>query len=69
MKSEIAIVYKIVGKVDGRWTVYAYDNRGKLLGIGVEVASPSEAWRVWMMLNGYSDAEPTMEIFEHRRTA
>jgi hypothetical protein len=57
------IYYEIVGRVDGRWVVRAYDQKHKQIGTEVTVNTPSEAWRIFMLLNGYSTAEPT-EILE-----
>jgi hypothetical protein len=48
------IAYVITGKHDGRWTIQAIDSNYALLGISITVATPTDAWKIYMMLNGYS---------------
>ena len=60
------IKYVIKGRIDGRWTIKAYNCRNRPIGTEVIVNTPSECWKLWMLLNGYSDAEPT-EILERMR--
>jgi hypothetical protein len=62
------IKYEIIGRVDGRWVVRAFDSKHQPLGTEVTVDTPTDAWRIFMLLNGYSDAEPT-EILERMEYA
>ena len=57
-----AIKYEIIGRRDGRWVVRAIDSNGKQIGLSIYVQTPSEAWKIWCVLNGYSDDGPTTEI-------
>jgi len=55
---QVTIQYLITGQQDGRWIVQAYTSGGETLGGRVEVKTPSEAWKIFMVLNGYSCEEP-----------
>jgi hypothetical protein len=67
-KESFNIMYEITGKEDGRWTIQAFDRKRKPLGAKITVSSVEEAWRNWLMLNGYSDLEPT-QILEQMNKA
>lgn len=53
------IKYEIIGREDGRWVVRAFDRNNKAIGNQVIVQTPSEAWKIYMLLNGYAYIEPT----------
>jgi len=55
------IQYIITGTEDGRWVCEARDRYERPIGNRVVVSTPSEAWRILMLLNGYA-TEPTQEI-------
>jgi hypothetical protein len=47
------IKYVITGREDGRWIVKAFDRNDNPLGTSITVTTPDEAWKIWLMLNGY----------------
>jgi hypothetical protein len=55
---DINIRYEVLGKVDGLWTIQAFDRHDNKLGAMVTCRLPSEAWRVFFMLNGMGDPSP-----------
>lgn len=55
----VNITYRIDGREDGRWVVRAYGRNGLQIGVAVYVNTPSEAWKVWRMLEGHSDEDLT----------
>lgn len=61
IREGINIRYELVGRVDGRWVIQAFDRNDRKLGAMVTVNTPNEAWKVWMLLNGYGTGE-TEEI-------
>ena len=55
------IKYEIVGREDGRWVIKAFDRNGNQIGVHLTVKTPSEAGKIYMMLNGYS-CEPVQLV-------
>jgi hypothetical protein len=62
------IEFVITGKTDGRWVVQAFDRNRKKIGSPIKCDTPSEAWVIYMMLNGYSYREP-IELLEKTEAA
>ncbi len=63
MKEKFNNRYEVIGRVDGYWTVQGFDRHNKPLGAKVVCRLPSEAWKVFFMLNGMGD--PNAETEEH----
>lgn len=69
IREGINIEYRIIGRVDGRWVVRAFDRRQRQIGTEIIVNTPSEAWKIFMMLNGYSHEEPVRILERMGRAA
>lgn len=50
--------YVIKQLESGSWHIQAYTRSGKANGNPLLVRTPDEAWKIYMMLNGYHYAEP-----------
>jgi hypothetical protein len=59
------IKYVITGQEDGRWIIQAFDRNDKPISSRIECSTPDDAWRIWLLLNGYSYVEP-VEIAARR---
>ena len=53
MDEEINIEFRILGKRDGSWAIQAFNSSGQSISKIVLVRSVDEAWKLWMLLNGY----------------
>jgi hypothetical protein len=62
-KEPFNIRYEIIGREDGRWIIKAFDRNDRPLGTQISVSTPKEAWRIFMVLNGYGFDEVT-EVIE-----
>lgn len=62
------IKYVITGREDGRWVVKAFDRNETQIGVTLTVSTPSEAWKIYMLLNGYGYVEP-FEMLEKTEAA
>lgn len=52
------IEYKIIGRVDGSWTIQAFDREDKPITGTMVVSTVNAALEMWMFLNGYSNTPP-----------
>jgi hypothetical protein len=54
MKNETGytIKYEITGQLDGSWIIQSFNSSGQPLGGRIEVRTPDEAWKIYMVLNG-----------------
>lgn len=59
------IRYDIIGRVDGRWVIQAFDRNDQPLTERMVTDTPDEAFRLWFFLNGYGSEEP-VEISARR---
>lgn len=57
-KEAFNIEYRITGREDGRWIIQAFDRNDRPIGTRLVVKTPDEAWKIWMMMNGYYYSEP-----------
>lgn len=62
MDTEINIEFRITGKRDGSWAIQAFNSNGDPIGKYILVKTPSEAWKIYMLLNGYAYTEPVEMI-------
>lgn len=58
MDESFNVRFEIIGQEDGRWVVKSFDRNNQPLGATIIVNTPSEAWKIFMVLNGYSEMEP-----------
>lgn len=56
--------YEIIGREDGRWIVKAFDRNNNQLGVSISVNTPSDAWKIYMLLNGYHYSDPVQLVQE-----
>jgi hypothetical protein len=60
------IRYEIIGCIDGRWVVRAFNQNNEPIGIEIQVSSYKEARDHLYVLSGYSvlldDEEPTLNL-------
>ncbi len=68
-KEAFNIKYVITGREDGRWIVRAYDRNEKQIGVTLTVSTPSEAWKIYMLLNGYHYCDPINILSGEREAA
>jgi hypothetical protein len=59
---EFNIRYEIVGRVDGRWSIEAFNRQDKKIGLTILVNTVTDAFRIFLLLNGYSYNQPVPEL-------
>jgi hypothetical protein len=59
---EFNIRYEIVGLVDGRWSIEAFNRQDKKIGLTILVNTVTDAFRIFLLLNGYSYNQPVPEL-------
>lgn len=72
MKETCVIKYVMMGREDGSWTIQAFDQYNRRIGIRIECRTQQEMWDKWHLLGGMQvllNDEETQRIFQTNKAA